>query len=171
MGPGPPAVAPMLDACYNHGVKILIGTAGGAGSDKHVDALYEIVRDMAAKRKYEFRVATIKSNISRTVIHQRFKQGRISPCGPVPPLEVDEIDMADEVVAQMGPEPFVKALQSDPDIIIVSEIFTESHSRPGLALTHEGRGAVHTILHHLSHTAFIGSGRVSTPSRGTWGKS
>jgi hypothetical protein len=151
----------MLDACYNHGVKILIGTAGGAGSDKHVDALHEIIRDMAAKRKYEFRVATIKSSVSRAVIHQKFKQGRISPCGPVPPLEEEEIDLAEEVVAQMGPEPFVKALRGDPDIIIVSVTFkwgachareTAEHAKQG-GRAYDPAPFIAFCLHRLGEAA------------------
>jgi hypothetical protein len=128
----------MLDACYHLGVKILIGTAGGAGSDKHVDMLADIISDMTIQRRYSFRVATIKSNISKDVIHKKLGEGKISPCGPVPPLDANEITRADAgkallqfhdvrlkflntVVAQMGPEPFVKVLEEveEPDIIIV----------------------------------------------------
>jgi hypothetical protein len=85
----------MLDACYHLGIKLLIGTAGGAGSDKHVDMLTDIIADMSARRKYSFRVATIKSNISKDVIKKKLGEGKVSPCGPVPPLDIKEVFRAD----------------------------------------------------------------------------
>jgi hypothetical protein len=85
----------MLDACYHLRVKLLIGTAGGAGSDKHVDILTDIIAGITAERKYSFRVATIKSNVSKDVIQKKLGEGKISPCGPVPPLDIKEVLRAD----------------------------------------------------------------------------
>lgn len=43
-------------AAFHHGCKVLIGSAGGSGSDKHVDGLVAIVEEISAERGYSFKV-------------------------------------------------------------------------------------------------------------------
>ena len=49
----------------------------------------------------------------------RASAGRIEPLGPVPPLDQREVDAATVVVAQMGAEPFVKALDESEGVDVV----------------------------------------------------
>ena len=50
-------LADFCPACFHHGTKILIGSAGGSGSDVHVDGLTEIIKDISTKRGYSFKVS------------------------------------------------------------------------------------------------------------------
>ncbi|KAI3400413.1 hypothetical protein diail_3430 [Diaporthe ilicicola] len=109
---------PILAACFHLKVKVLIGSAGGDGSNKHVAEMLAIVAGIAEQQGYQFKVATIESGMDKDLIKQRIIDGRVGPCGPVEPLTRGDVDRAVDVVAQMGAEPFMDALKDDPDIIL-----------------------------------------------------
>ena len=110
----------MIDAVYHHGVKLLIGTAGGAGPKAHVDFLTEIITDLIEQKQYKLRLATIYSDVPKETLLRKLKLGQIHPCGEIPQLTAERVQDSDQIVCQIGHEPFLKALASDPDIIIVS---------------------------------------------------
>lgn len=98
-------LSPILEACYYRKIKVLIGSVGGDGSDKHVDEMLGIVSEIAERRKFSFKVATIRAGIDRDLIRERIRSERCSPCGPLDPLTLRDVDAAVDVVAQMGAEP------------------------------------------------------------------
>jgi hypothetical protein len=109
---------PMLDAAFHKGIKVMIGSVGGDGSTKHVAEMLGIVTEIAQRKGYKFKIATIHAGIDRQLLHSRLAKDRIHPCGPVAPITTDDIDSAIDVVAQMGCEPYIEALKQDPDIIL-----------------------------------------------------
>ncbi|WRT68191.1 uncharacterized protein IL334_005166 [Kwoniella shivajii] len=111
-------LAPMIDAVYTRGLKLLISSAGGAGPKAHVDFLKEIITDLINRKKYTLKVATIYTDVSKETVLQKLKDGKISPCGEIPQLKAEDVEKTDAIVAQVGHEPFLKALREDPDIII-----------------------------------------------------
>jgi hypothetical protein len=50
---------PMLEACHHLGVKILISSAGGSGSNASVDHFVSILKEMAESGKYNFKVSAV----------------------------------------------------------------------------------------------------------------
>ncbi|CAM0143139.1 hypothetical protein VKS41_006098 [Umbelopsis sp. WA50703] len=112
-------MGPMLDACWHHKVKILISSAGGDGSNEHVDELVDIIKKYAEEKKYQFNVLYIYSEIDKRVVERAFEQGKISPCGAAPALQKREISQATRIVAQMGMEPFLAAIEKYPDYDII----------------------------------------------------
>ncbi|KAJ5248943.1 hypothetical protein N7468_000394 [Penicillium chermesinum] len=111
-------LTPLLQACFHKKIQVLIGSAGGDGSDKHVQEMYEMVEEIAQKEGFSFKVATISAGINRDMLRERIINHKVSPCGPVEELTVDSAERAIDIVAQMGAEPFLKALETNPDIII-----------------------------------------------------
>ncbi|KAJ5624421.1 hypothetical protein N7510_000730 [Penicillium lagena] len=111
-------LTPILEACFHFGIKVLIGSVGGDGSDKHVQEMLEMVQEIAKKYGFSFKVATISAGIGRDLVKDRIRNKKVGPCGPVEELTEDSIDRAVDVVAQMGAEPYLKALESNPDIIL-----------------------------------------------------
>ncbi|WP_428393269.1 acyclic terpene utilization AtuA family protein [Lichenicoccus sp.] len=116
---------PMLAASTRHKIPVLIGSAGGTGTNAHVDFIMDIVREIAASKAYRLRAASIYADMPKAVIRQGLAEGRVSPCGPVPPLTDHDIDDATNIVAQMGAEPFMRALDEDPglDIIVAGRAY------------------------------------------------
>jgi hypothetical protein len=89
---------------------VLISSAGGDGTNLHVDVFRDLIVEIAKRRGWRFKLASIYADIDKAHISRELKAGRVEPLGPVPPLDPREIDAATVVVAQMGAEPFLKAL-------------------------------------------------------------
>ncbi|EJT75687.1 hypothetical protein GGTG_05619 [Gaeumannomyces tritici R3-111a-1] len=109
---------PMLAACFHHKIRVLISSVGGDGSRKHVVEMLAIVTEIADRKGYSFKVATIDAGMDRDFIKSRIAVLKVGPCGPVEPLTAEVVDGAVDVVAQMGAEPYLEALKGDPDIIL-----------------------------------------------------
>ncbi|MDR9769101.1 acyclic terpene utilization AtuA family protein [Acetomicrobium sp.] len=109
----------LLDAVSEKKIPLFISSAGGAGTNAQVDVFLDIIEKISRQRNYHFKIAAIYSEIDKNLIKEKLKNGQIAPCGPVPPLSDEEIDLATTVVAQMGVEPFLKVLkENDVDIIV-----------------------------------------------------
>lgn len=53
-------------------------------------------------------------------VSQRLAEGSISGCGPaVPPASQEDIDATPRILAQMGPEPFIRAMEETPGFDLV----------------------------------------------------
>ena len=98
-------LTPVLEARFHHKVKVLIGSAGGDGSNSHVEEMLGIIREIATAKEFSFKIATIGHGISREMIKERINAKRCYPCGPLQDLAVADVDNAVEIVAQMGAEP------------------------------------------------------------------
>jgi len=109
----------LLEAGYEKKIPVYISSAGGDGSDEHVDIFLEIIRKIAKEKGYHFNIAAIYSEINKGYIKEKLKNGQISPCGPVDPLTEQEIDAASRIVAQMGVEPYLKAMQEYEGINVI----------------------------------------------------
>lgn len=95
----------MLQACFYKKIKVLIGSVGGDGSDKHVQEMLDIVREICQQEGFSFKVATIAAGFDKTMIKDRIVNGKVGPCGPVEELTVGGVDRAIDIVGQMGSEP------------------------------------------------------------------
>jgi len=77
-------------------------------------------RNLLSCRSYNFKTLSIYSNISKSVVQKSFEAGEIVGCGTaVPKLTVSDIEDAVTIVAQMGPEPFIDAMEEQPDFDII----------------------------------------------------
>ncbi|CAK7222019.1 hypothetical protein SBRCBS47491_004725 [Sporothrix bragantina] len=111
-------LTPILEASAKHGTKVLIGSAGGAGTSAQVDFVVDVVRQIAQAGGHRFTVATIKFAARRDDLLAHLVAGKIAPCASAPPLkEADVVDAVD-IVAQMGAEPFLAAL-ADPAVDVI----------------------------------------------------
>jgi hypothetical protein len=111
----------VLKACNEHKTPVYISSAGGDGTNRHVDFLVEIVREIASENGYHFNLAAIYADLDKNFISEKMAEGRVHSCGPVEELTEEELEAATVVVAQMGVEPFIKAIKEAPeklDIII-----------------------------------------------------
>lgn len=110
---------PMLEAVATRRIPLLVGSAGGTGANAQVDYLMELVREIAAERGWRFKAAAIYADMDKALVKRHLAQGRIGPCGPVPPLAEADVDDALHIVAQMGAEPFSEALREHPDLDVI----------------------------------------------------
>jgi hypothetical protein len=109
----------LLAANAEKKIPIYISSAGGDGTDAHVDAFIEIIREISAREGYRPKVAAIYADIDKAEISAKIGARRIAPCGPVPELTTTEVAAATNIVAQMGAEPYLEVLARHGDVDVI----------------------------------------------------
>lgn len=99
-------------------VPILIGSAGTSGANPHLDYLIGIVRRLAAEMNLHFKLATVRSEVDREWLKAKLRAGKVSPLENAPALDPAVIDRSTHIVAMLGAEPFMAALQAGADVVI-----------------------------------------------------
>lgn len=113
----------MLKAGVPNKIPVVIGTAGGSGADSHLAWCREIIEEIAKEQSLHFKMAVIHSQLDKDYIKAALKDGKISALKPAPELTEAEIDATTNIVAQMGIEPFVKAFDENPDVILAGRAY------------------------------------------------
>jgi hypothetical protein len=109
----------MIQAGQRAGIPVIVGTAGGAGTDAQVDTLAEIAGEAGKALGHDLRIARIYSEISPDWILERLQSGRIKPLGAnATPLTEEQIGRIVRAVAMMGPEPTGQAVAEGADVVI-----------------------------------------------------
>ena len=112
---------PMVAAAHTYRIPTIITSAGGDGSNDHVDLLVDLMGTIVARRGYRsLKILKIYAEIPKPTVHDALESDRVGPCGSgVPPLTANDIDSASRIVAQMGIQPFLKAMRESPDFDII----------------------------------------------------
>jgi Domain of unknown function (DUF4387)/Acyclic terpene utilisation family protein AtuA len=114
-----------VSACYQqtivNGPNIYAGSAGGDGSSRGVELFIGIIRDIIAQKGYRpMKLLSIDAQIDKDFVRNQHSKGLVRPCGKaVPELQARDIDDASIIVAQMGIEPWLKAMDEHPDFDII----------------------------------------------------
>ncbi|OQU99618.1 hypothetical protein CLAIMM_05228 [Cladophialophora immunda] len=114
-------LAILVAGIHHYKKPLLIGSAGGDGSNTGVDLLVNIIKDIIKREGYRpMKVLRIYSQIDKDIVRSKLKAGLMQPCGEaVPELKVEDIDAATKIVAQMGMEPWLEAMNQHPDFDII----------------------------------------------------
>ena len=99
-------------------IPVIIGSAGGSGSDIQVDWTLDILKEICSEHQLSPRVAIIRSEIHRDILKLKIQKGHTQPLGPIAPLTAETADETHRVVAMIGIEPFQAALDSGADVIV-----------------------------------------------------
>ncbi len=138
---------PALCAAVEHGLPLIVGTAGGSGGAPHLEGLLAIVREIAARRGLRFRMAVIPAEVPQATVLEALREGRVTSCGPAHRLTEEHVRACSRIVGQMGTEPLIEALEGGAQVVIAARccdagIFAAEPIRrgfaPGLAL-HMGK--------------------------------
>lgn len=108
----------VLNGALKAGTPLIIGTAGTAGSQAHLDATLAIVRDIARQDGLDFKLAVMRADIPRDFLKKMASAGRTRVLGAIEELTDETIDNASAIVGQMGVEAFIRAMRTEPDVII-----------------------------------------------------
>jgi hypothetical protein len=99
-------------------IPFVIGSAGGAGGNVHVEWVKDIIEEIVAENNLKFKMAIIQSEVTKEYVREKLRAGKIRDMGPGLPLTEEVIDRCERIVTQIGIEPFMKALESDADVIL-----------------------------------------------------
>ncbi|MCL2852494.1 MAG: DUF1446 domain-containing protein [Defluviitaleaceae bacterium] len=113
----------MFEASMELGVPLIVGTCGGSGADAHLDWNVDIVKEISREKGYTFKLAIIGAEVSKDVVLQKFRDGKITPLHPAPDATEDAIKESVRIVGQMGFEPFLKALEMGAQVILAGRAY------------------------------------------------
>lgn len=104
-------------------IPLLIGTAGGSGARPHLEWCREIILEVAREESLSFRMAVIPADVPRPLLLQELAAGRVAPLGPAPPLTPELVHQSTHLVAQMGVEPLIEALDGGAGVILAGRCY------------------------------------------------
>ncbi len=97
---------------------LVIGSAGLAGAKPNVQAVREVLCEIAHEEGLHFKLATIQAEIDKSVVLDSLAGGGIEPMAGVPTLTDADVRSSVRIVGQMGCEPFAQALAAGADVVL-----------------------------------------------------
>jgi hypothetical protein len=111
-------VEKLLLGARGNDIPLIIGSAGSAGAGAHLEATLTMIRDIAAEHGLTFKLAVIRSDMDRGAVTAAVEQGQVQNMGVLPDLTVEEVRECANLVGQAGTEAFIRALETEPDVIV-----------------------------------------------------
>lgn len=117
----------MLQQGLSRRIPVIIGSAGGAGAKKHVEHTLEVIYEIIQELNERAKIGVIWADFTQTQIVDALHAGDITALSAnIPPLTEEAILQTQTIVAQMGHEPIVEALQAQCDIIVCGRSYDPS---------------------------------------------
>jgi len=116
----------MIPAALEAGIPVIVGTAGGSGARPHVEFAVDIVKEIAREKRLSFKLAIIQSEFDKELVKENLRKGNISPLYPAPEITGADVDESVHIVAQMGEEPFIEALENGANVILAGRSYDPS---------------------------------------------
>lgn len=113
----------ILNAGLERGIPVLIGTAGGSGANSHLEWNLQIIKELAEENNWKFKIAVIESELDKKFIQKELADGRIVPLHPAPELTAEDVEQSTRIVAQMGVEPLIKALDEGAQVVLAGRCY------------------------------------------------
>jgi len=129
------------------GATVVVGSAGGAGAAPHLAWCREILQEIASEEQLSFRLGVIASDVPKDTVKAALRAGKIRGLPFVPELTEEAIDASTHIVAQIGNEPLIAALQAGCNVVLAGRCYDPANFAalpimlgydPGLAL-HMGK--------------------------------
>lgn len=108
----------LLTGARSIDVPLLVGSCGGSGGNWNLNWVREIVLEIAREESLHFRMAVIESEPPRDRLVQAWRDGRFRPLDPAPDIDEATLRDADRIVAMMGAEGYVKALDAGAQVVL-----------------------------------------------------
>ncbi len=113
----------MLAGTLQLSVPCIIGTAGGSGAREHVRWTESIIEEIAREKGYSFRMAVISADIGKEMVLRAMERGRVYPLHPAPEITARDVEKSVRIVAQMGSEPVIAALEKECRVILCGRCY------------------------------------------------
>ncbi len=106
-------------------IPVIIGSSGGSGAKAHVNWTLKILDEIVKENNlFHMKQAIIWADIEKSEILKQMKKGNVEPLGDnVLPLDKETLVQTNGVVAQMGVEPIIKALETGAQIIVCGRAY------------------------------------------------
>lgn len=108
----------LMDEAWRVKIPVLIGTCGTAGTDSGVDWTRDVAIEVARELGITPKIACLYSEQTPADLVLKNRQGKVTPLPPTGPVTDEVLESCEHIVALMGPEPYIAALQAGADIIL-----------------------------------------------------
>jgi hypothetical protein len=108
----------MLRCSSDAGIPVAIGSAINAGADAQLAAAVKMVHEVSEERGLAPRLAVVHSELTREWMLGAWREGRVRALPGVPELDEATIAGTAHLVAQIGPEPYIQALDAGADVVV-----------------------------------------------------
>jgi hypothetical protein len=116
----------LLPVARAAGIPFLVGSAGGAGTNGHVDRVCEIVREVACEMDLHFKLAKVYADIPKERVLEAIDRGEVRDFEAGFELTREDVLACSGLVAQMGDEPIRRALDEGADVVIAGRACDDS---------------------------------------------
>jgi len=151
----------MLKAACELKIPLVIGSAGGSGADVHLNREVGIIREIAKEQGLSFKLAIISAEFEQDDLVEYLRAGKIEKLGPAPEVTEEDIRVSTHIVAQMGIEPIMQALDDGAQVVICGRCYDPAaFAAPPIRLGYNKALAMHLgkILECAAICATPGSG-------------
>lgn len=152
----------LMAAQAERGIPLLVGSCGQAGGDAGVAWTRDIAIEVARELGIRPRIALLYSEQDKDVLKQKRAAGKIRALSIVGPITDAMIDECEHIVAAMGPEPYVAALEAGADIVLGGRT-TDTAVLAAVPLM---RGAPAGLAWHAGKTGECGAQCTDHPTAG-----
>lgn len=116
----------MIPAAIEAGIPLIVGTAGGSGGRPHVALTLDIIKEIIKEKNLSLKLAVIQSEFDKEFVKENLRKGNISPLLPAKEITEDDVEESIRIVAQMGEEPFMEALENGAQVILAGRSYDPS---------------------------------------------
>ena len=151
----------MLKAARELDIPLVIGTCGGAGATPHLEREVGILKEIAKENNLSFKLAVISAEFDKEYLIGALHDGKMAKLGPAPEITEEEINASTHIVAQMGVEPIIKALDDGAQVVLCGRCYDPAaFAAPAIRLGYDRALALHLgkILECAAICATPGSG-------------
>ena len=100
------------------GIPLLVGTCGTSGTNSTVNECAEIVEEIFKEDGFKGKIAKVYSQQDPEVLKKKWDEGKIHPLEGAPEIKREVFDECTNIVALMGVEPFIEALNNDANVVL-----------------------------------------------------
>jgi Acyclic terpene utilisation family protein AtuA len=108
----------LMEEAFRAKIPLLIGTCGTSGTDAGVDWTRDIALEVARELGITPKIACLYSEQIAANLVSKNRQGQITPLSPMGPVTDEVLESCEHIVALMGPEPYIAALQAGANIVL-----------------------------------------------------
>lgn len=114
----------LIKESRKHEIPLIIGSAGGSGAKVHTEWTLDIINEILQEESIKCKLAIIWADIPKDKVKRAIKESKVESMSKnIPVLTEEIVDKTNNIVAQMGVEPILEALENKADIIICGRAY------------------------------------------------
>jgi len=108
----------LIAEAFEANIPLLVGSCATSGTDQGVNWTLSIAEEIVAELGITPKIACLYSEQDKDLLKRKNASGKITPLAPMGTLSNDVIDTCEHIVALMGPEPYMNAIEQGADVVL-----------------------------------------------------